>query len=489
MDSNQLTPESNQSNDQSMDSDVAPHPWDEPLSDPDAQTDEPFSETLQPHEGNSKSTFLLLVVVGMGLGLVFLTGGFYVFTRPCVFGSCSVMNEAQLLSKKSADTLKKPKSGKDILEAQKELKTAIEALKAIPFWSMKHETAQELLQAYQVRGKDLDQLVTAMQMAARAGHKGKNPPHKASKWIAIQKLWREAIARLEQMPKESSLNAIAQQKIKLYKVNLDEVNRRLVKERQANQIMKAAKKAAQIAQARQGVAQTLEEWQLVYSTWKTALDRLNQIPKATTVEEDKQRLQEFYKTNLARARDRKTQEKIATNAYNQGLRLAQLAQKAQGKQQWSVAAIHWRNALNYVKQVPNSTYYHKNAQSLIEPYQNALKAVQSKLQLQVKLKQIGSDLEQICTGETRVCNYTIDESLIKVELTPTYMYQVRQTAITAQVRGDVEAHAGIVNHVLTLEDALKGISYNSDIPMEIYTADGALIQVHSPPSVSLGNSR
>jgi hypothetical protein len=161
----------------------------------------------------------------------------------------------------------------------------------------------------------------------------------------------------------------------------------LVKERQAQGYINAAKEAALIAEARQGVAQSLPHWQLVYATWQTALNRLKQIPQGTTAYEEAQQLSAFYLPKMASARDRKTQEQFAANAYNQGLRLAQLAKNSQANNQWSVALTHWRNALSYINQVPRDTFYYGKAQSLVAPYTAALKQAQGQLQLAVKLQQ------------------------------------------------------------------------------------------------------
>jgi hypothetical protein len=49
---------------------------------------------------------------------------------------------------------------------------------------------------------------------------------------------------------------------------------------------------------------------------------------------------------------------------------------------------------------------------------------------------------------------------------------VRQTALNAQVRGDSNAQAGVVNHILTLGEALEAISDNARIPVEVYNPDG-----------------
>jgi hypothetical protein len=461
-----------------------PHPWDQPISGDDLQQDvwsTEAPETAEVSKPRSKSSFLPLIVAGVGLSLAVFSSSLYVLTRPCAIGVCRAIPEAQGLSQQSTATLQNPGSGKDVLEAQQQLLDAIEILESIPVWSSYHNQAQELLKAYEAQAERVDEMVTALKTAARAAYKSENPPHPASRWIEVQSLWREAIAQLEQLPTKSNLQPLAQQKIKEYKANLAQTNQRLVKERQAQGYIRSAKEAALIAEARQGVAQTLPHWQLVYSTWQLAMNRLKQIPQGTTAYEEATQLSALYLPKMASVRDRKAQEQFATNAYTQGLRIAQLAKNSQSDSQWSMALIHWRNALNYLNQVPNGTFYYAKAQSLVAPYTQALKQAQGQLQVVLKLQQARSDLHQTCFGKTQqVCSYTLTSNAIQVRLSPTYMQKVRQTATIAKARGDSNVQAGVVNHILTLGEALEAISDNARIRVDVYNPDGSLIETHMP---------
>ncbi len=505
IDSNPLETEPTQSTSSSATASALPHPWDQPIPGVDAEnvqpsepeniaaaSDEPAVATpgasgdALPDQTLEKKKFdrslLPLVATGVGVSLVVFSTSVYFLTRPCVMGPCRAIPEAQDLSQRSAQTLQKPQSGKEVLEAQQQMRTAIRILETIPMWSSKHSEAQDLIQAYAVQAERVDEMVNALKTGARASYKSENPPHPPSRWMEIQSLWREAIAQLEQLPTNSNLQPLAQQKIKAYKANLAETNRRLVKERQAQGQLNAAKEAALIAEARQGVAQSLPHWQLVYATWQTAMKGLKQIPKGTTAYEDAQQLSAQYLPKMASARDRKTEEQIAANAYSQGLRLAQLAQNSQVNNQWSTALNQWRNALTYVNQVPNGTFYYSKARLLANSYTNALKQTQGQLQLVIKLQQVRNDLNQTCSGKAKaqVCNFTLNYNVIKVRLTPTYVQLVKQTALNAQVTRDSQVQSGLVNHVLTLGQALEAISDNSRIPMQVYGPDGSLIKEHLP---------
>jgi len=458
------------------------HPWDQPI--PEINDKEDADES-KPEQSSSvkvrlKSSWLPLVVAGAGLSLMVFFSTLYVLTRPCVIGQCTVLPEAEQLSQKSAKTLQNPESGKAVLEAQEQLQEAIQLVSAIPPWSSYRSQAQQKLQVYQSQSETVANMVEALKTAARAGYESQNPPHPESKWREIQNLWRDAIAKLEQLPTDSHLQPLAQAKITAYKTNLEEINQRLLKERKAQEHLKAAQEAARMAEVRQGIAQELSDWQLVYATWQASMQRLKQIPQGTTPYEEAQELLALYLPKLAKARDRKTQEQISANAYNQGVRLAQLATDSQSDKQWSVALVHWRNALTYVNQVPKETYYYTKAQSLVEPYQGALKQAQNQLQLAVKMQQARRDLNQTCSGTPSICTYTLDNQMIKVRLTPAYVQMVQQRAMTAKAQGNSEAHAGLVNHILTLGEALEVISDNAQLRVEVYTPEGVMIQAHNP---------
>jgi hypothetical protein len=480
IDSNREEAESPQSFDASATASDSPHPWDQPIPGTDFASASPPIETPPAVKPKSKRSLLPLVVAGAGLSLSVFFTSLYVLSRPCAFGSCNAIPEAQELSKRSTKTLQNPQSGKEVLEAQQQLNEAIQILESIPLWSGSHGKAQELLKAYQAQAQQVNDMVKALKNGAQASYKSENPPHPASQWIEIQGLWRSAIAQLEDLPTDSTLKPLAQQKIKLYKANLAQTNQRLLKERQAQGTLQVAKDAALIAEARQGVAQSLDHWQLVYATWQMALKRLKEIPQGTMAYDEAKQLSANYLSKMANARDRKTKEQIAANAYNQGLRFAQLAKESQANNQWSVALTHWRNAVTYMNQVPSDSFYYRKAKSLAASYKGGLKQAQAQLQILVKLQQARSDLKQTCTGKINACSYTVNNNVIQVRLTPSYTQMVRLTALTVQARGDSTAQAGLVNHILTLGEALEAISNNARIRVEVYASDGSLIQTHMP---------
>lgn len=458
--------------------------WDRVNTKSDSAPKSTQTPATSPTAGKSpvKGYWQPFVVAGVGLGLVFFCSTLYILSRPCVIGQCRSIAAAQKLNQKSLKTLAKPESGKAVLEAQAELENAIALLSPIPSWSSHYTQSQDLLKTYQAQSETVEEAVNALKIAARAGYNSQNPPHSESEWIGIVSLWREAIAQLEQVPRDSKLQPLAKQKIKAYKANLAQTERRLLAERQAKATLVSVKQAAQMAAVRQGIAQSLSDWQLVYATWQTATLRIKEIPQGTTSYNEAQQLLSLYLPHITNARNRKTEEQFSVNAYTRGVRLAQLATDAQADNQWSVALVHWRNALTYVRQVPRDTYYYGKAQALVKPYQVALKQAQSQLFFAVKVQQARKDLAQTCGGKPPICTFAITNKVIKIRLAPAYVQTMQKKAFEAQSKGDIRTHSSIVNHISLLEKALQVISNNAGIRVEIYSPEGLLIESHNPGS-------
>lgn len=482
------------------DFDSTTNPWDQPIPEPDSVPQNSLiheSSGADSSESSSTSNFRQktpdskrfqwshlspsLLIAGAGMAAFFFCCTLYVLTRPCVIGaSCMQIAEAQRLSKESEQTFQRPSSGKEILEAQKQLKSAMDMLETIPYWSSHYNEAQNLVRVDQAEAKIVDELVAALKKGAAASIKSQNPPHTLSEWLDIQKRWREAELQLEQVPKDSNIYPLAQQKQQAYKANLAVTNQRLTVEQQAKQFLSAAQEAAKKAETRQGVAQSLESWYLVYSTWQMAVNRLYEIPQGTTAYESAQQLLPDYQSKLTAVRDRTTIEQFAANTYKQSLNIAQQAKNFQTANQWSQAVISWSNALTYLKQIPNGTYYYSKTAETINTYTEALKQAQAQLLTANILQQARNDLNQTCGVKPQICTFTITRDLIKVRLTSGYMQKVRNAALTAKARNDYNAQAGVVKHVLTLGEALEAISDNAKIRLEVYTPDGNLRQAHNP---------
>ncbi|MGB5969103.1 MAG: hypothetical protein WBG70_12330 [Spirulinaceae cyanobacterium] len=425
-------------------------------------------------------SWLPIIWTGVGISLSVFLASLYVLTRPCVLGECSEIGAAQKLANESANTLQEPESGKAILEAQVQLDRAIELLQSIPFWSKYRGEAQNYLQAYQESSASLEEVVSALQTAAQAAYQSQNTPLQEAQWVEAQQLWQEAIASLKQIPPQSDFYELAQSKIPLYETNLQTINQRLSEEKKAKVDLKLAEEVSRMAEARHGISQSLENWQLAQATWQTAINKLKEIPKHTTSYEQAQEKFKAFSPRLAQARDYKMKEQVAANAYNQGMRLAELAKSAENIDQWSRASYNWRSALNYVKQVPEDTFYYYQAQPLIKSYSKSLEDAEKQLLTAMRVQQARGDLEKTCAGNPRVCFYTLNKNVIKVRLTPAYLSKINQNNEKIQSKKDYQAEVNLRNHVFTLGQALETISEDSRTRVEVYKPDGSLATAYTP---------
>lgn len=423
---------------------------------------------------------LPLLVAGASAGVLVLGGVVYALTRPCVIGGCARLETAQQLSQEAGRILEQPKSVQDLVTAKQKLTEASNLLQPIPSWSSHHQQAQTLQQNYQAQSQALDQVSTAQTKASTAAQKSQNPPHPIETWQEIQGLWREAIAQLEAVPKDSTAYPLAQKKITEYKANLLLTNKRIQQEQTANNKLKQAKTTAQVAEAREGIAKSLETWQVAHSTWQVAIANLRQIPKSTMAYTEAQQLLTVYQPKLTSAQNRKTQEQIAANAYNQAIDIARQAKVFEQQNQWSQAVSSWRRALTYAKQVPTGTIYYNQAQPLVGTYAGSLSEAEDKLRLASILESARADLRRTCAGAPRICDFTVSLTMIKVRLNPDYVRMITRTAITAQTNGDINTQVDLTTHLQTLEAALEAISENSRIPIELYDANDSLLGRYVP---------
>jgi len=427
------------------------------------------------------SPLAMLAVAGMvSIATVILAGGYYLLSRPCVVGECTALANAKQLSDNSAKTLRTSKVANSPEEAQEQLKGAIALLAPIPAWSSHRGEAQTALENYREQSQNITSAIDAARLAQSAARKTENPSYSAESGQEAQALWQSAIAQLGEIPKDSPVYPYAQRKTKEYRKNLATGNRQLGTEKQAEKILLAAKSTAQIAEAREAVAQTSQTWGKVQAGWEKALDTLAEIPSNTQSYQQGKLLAPKYETKLSQARERKNVEGISENAYTQAVTLAAEARIFEGKNGWFKASENWRRALSYAEQVPAATSYSQKAKPLIESYKTSLQQAEVKLQEERNLQKARTDLDKTCKGKPKICDYTVSNGLIAVQMNPDYVEKLQQTFIQANNNNSVKTRQAVEKHVETLQKALEAIAENAKIPMQVYDGDGKRIASHEP---------
>ncbi|MGG6295364.1 hypothetical protein ACQ4M4_13315 [Leptolyngbya sp. AN02str] len=126
-------------------------------------------------------------------------------------------------------------------------------------------------------------IASAMEFAKLAAQQSQNPPHSVEKWREIERLWQEAIARLN-LVSQSDLQgyAQAQRKIAEYEANLGQIRVRQKAEYDAMQRWEEANRVIQ--QFQQSLSYRDRNYQL--SQLDRAINELKRIPSGTSVYKD-----------------------------------------------------------------------------------------------------------------------------------------------------------------------------------------------------------
>lgn len=421
-----------------------------------------------------------LQVLGGGVALATLFSSTYMLTRPCVIGECPALQTAQQLSKVANHLTQRVNSQPDILAVQQQLMEANNSLKAIPRWSFHYQEASQLSQNLSVRSATLDQISAALEKAAAATKKGESLPHTVQKWQEIQALWQQAIAILTNIPANSSLFGLAQQKLVAYQTNLQAVNQHLNLEQQASKKLLQAKNTILLAKTREDTARSSQAWQKVKATWQSAIAILSSIPKTTTAYTEAQQLQANYRTEIEVASDRATKEQMSAKAFSEAMSKANLAQKDEQQNQISLALSNWNQALNSAKQVPGGTQYYNQSLPLIASYTSAIQQAGAKLKVANVLQLARSDINRICSGKIQVCKYTLNNQLMMVQLTSGYEQAVERNYISAKLHPDSKNQVGSAWQYHKLKQALEAISDKANVPLQVYESDGSPLHNYQP---------
>ena len=414
------------------------------------------------------------VAAGIAAGLMFLVGGGYVLSRPCVVGRCVPLESAQSYALDAAGKLEEGSTAQDVVSAYEALTEASYLLNRIPSWSGYYDTAQTLLTAYTVDIQKLERVVEAQRLAMDAAVQSQNPPHPITVWREIQQTWQGAIAQLAKVPADSPIYDLAQRKRAEYESNLAQIDQRIRREVEAQEWITVARKTAQTAEARQGVATTLGTWQQTRATWQTVIDYLKKIPTGTMAHAEGQQLLELYQPQLLTAEERVRQEEAGSQRFSLAAAAAAAAQDAERRDQWNEAAAQWQQALVEVQQIQDGSTAYDQAQPLISSYQMALNNAQNNVQVSTVMQAALTDMAAICGTNPRLCQAERAGDRIRVRLTEAY-----ERALVAAT-GATPVSTARLDQMNPMLRAIATISETHTIPAALYEANGTLFGIYDP---------
>ena len=420
-------------------------------------------------------------LLGLGLGLGFLVISIYGLSDPCVTGTCPPLNQAKFLINSSLLVLA-PDSSSSLLATKQKLGEALSQLQSIPWWSPYRAQANRLDSDAQAILRDIEQLNTAIASGNQATLLMQKSSLSIPEWQTVQNLLKTAIEQLKQLAPDSKFQAFAIAQKQKYEKTLPVINQRRQQEQLANVSYEKAIQAARSAQIKQNMAKSTDDFDEVSSTWKKAIQSLQNISEGTTPYDKTSKLLELYGQEYKNIDIRKKNEAIANINLQQAIQEAKIAEKSERSNQWSLAVSHWKNALAYLKQIPENSLQSVKAKSLLIQYNLSFNKAQENFKIANRLQFIKNNLEKTCSQEKKACNYSIDKNMIKVNLTSSYLQQIWDLSIQAKLNANIKEQAEILNHLARLEQSFQIISNQAKIPLAVYNSKGNLMTTYRPNS-------
>ncbi|MFM7365455.1 MAG: hypothetical protein ACKO11_13360 [Cuspidothrix sp.] len=412
-------------------------------------------------KGLSLSLPPLPVLIGTTVVIALVSGsGAFFLHRGCVIGECQELQTGQRFKSEYPRQVKSAKSGTDLLTLQKQLDQVVEDLQKIPQWSPRYQESQLLVNNFSEHSTKIKTVITALEAAKTAQKTSQTPPQSLDELRNRQTLWRRAISSLAIIKPDHEFYGIVRTSLPTYQNTLKSIDRQLTQEQTWLQKIATAKMALVSATKLQARAKSAPEWQNVASNFQTAIDALKVIPVDSLGIEDVRKLLAEYEPKSVVASDRAKKEQIAATFYQQAIKAANQAKAYDNQKKWQVAVRYWEQAVQNAKQVSENTFYFNQAKSLVETYSTSQQQSQQQYDIYGDLTSTRNELNSTCNNTIKICIYTIENQEIKVRLTPEYdrLFQ----ANNPEIQG----------HFQRLQEALKVISQNAQMPVYVYNSQG-----------------
>jgi hypothetical protein len=375
-----------------------------------------------------------------------------------------------------------PDSSSSLLATKQKLGEARVQLQSIPWWSPYRPQANVLDRDAQTVLRDIEQWNAAIASGNQATLLMQKSSLSIPEWQAVQTLLTKSIKQLKQLPANSKFQAFAIAQKQEYEKALLASHQRLQQEQLANAIYEKAMETGRSAKVQENMAQSIDDFDKISSIWKKAIQSLENISPGTTPYNQASKFLDLYGQKYKTIDERKKNEVIANINFQQAIQEAQIAEKSEQSQQWSLAISHWKNALVYLKQIPDNSFQSTKAKSLLIQYNLSLNKAQENFRNANRLQLIKNNLAKICSQENKACNYSIDKNMIKVKLTSSYLQQIWDLSIQAKLNANIKEQAKILNHLARLEQSFQMISNQAKIPLAVYNFKGNLMTTYRPIS-------
>ena len=452
--------------------------YDRTDGDPNVATvDEEEVLTQTPQRRQPKSRLWAAGLIGAAV----VGTGLYMLTRPCVLGRCDRIDRSQSLGDAALVELADNPSPQTVQDMQQQLGEAVDLLEPIPVWSIHHRRAQEPLQTYQRQLTDLDSVIAAQQDATAAAEASQSPPHPIEHWQTVTAQWETAIARLQSIPPESPIyEEVVAPKLEEYQTNLTTIQGRIDAELAADTAVNQATQSGSLATQQTQVATNLATWETALESWETAVRQLKQIPQGTLAYGEAQQLLPEYETELSQVRTRTREERIADQFYQEAAQFATEARQYETENQWTLAMMHWRDAVTQAEGVPEGTALYAETQNLLGTYRPALTQAQENLRLAQRYQKAEADFVKACGSASQLCSYTLRGGKVIIRLAEGYDDLVELSITPPDQRAIAAANTSLTARANQLFSDLTNIGKRTQIPIELQDSNGAFIARFKP---------
>jgi hypothetical protein len=423
-----------------------------------------------------------LHLIESGLAVVLLVSVGYLASRPCLFGRCDRINQAQALSHAAYLELSDTPSPPTVLAMRDQLNMAAKKLKPIPFWSPYYRQSEPLLKTYQQEVLAIDKVISAQKGATEAANDSVSPPHPIEHWQRVATQWKEVITLLEGISQDSPLHqALIVPKLTEYRANLATIEGRIKSEQAADKSVNQALQSALLATKQTEIAASLPNWETALKSWQAAVGDLKKIPQGTLAYGEARKLLPEYEAKLAEVNTRTRQERIAEQFYTEAIRFAAEARQYESKNQWTLAMMNWRDAVTQIKGIPVGTARSKEGQNLLKTYQPALEKAQENLRLALRFQNVEQTFAETCGVAPRLCTYALQGSKVRLTLSAGYDDAIELSITPPPQRvanSTVNAQTASIANQLLAE--ITNLGKRTQLPIELYDAKGGFIAKYQP---------
>ncbi|ERT03915.1 hypothetical protein M595_6144 [Lyngbya aestuarii BL J] len=151
---------------------------------------------------------------------------------------------AKILAEEASEMIKNPPHSLTVWQtSQDKWRKSIQLLEAVSDDTANSEEIEKRLEIYRTdynsvtqkiaqEQKAVNNLEAAQKLALEASVMVKNPPHPLKIWQTAEEQWQKAVNLLESIPEDAFMASEAQEKLDLYRTNLEIIRQRVQRESQ-----------------------------------------------------------------------------------------------------------------------------------------------------------------------------------------------------------------------------------------------------------------